>query len=99
MQCLFPERWTWGLRSGWSGGGDDFGGEAREVAPVGRVFGGEDEGDEGGAGLDDFEVELAGEVVAEGGGAHLGDGETSGGDDEGLGDDWAGGRFDVEAWR
>ena len=65
-------------------GGDDFGGEAGEVAPGGGVFGREDEGDEGGAGFDDVEAELAGDVVAEAGGAHLGDGEAAGGDDEGC---------------
>ncbi len=45
-------------------------------------MGSEDERDEAGAGLDDFQAELAGEVVAEGGGAHFGDGEAAGGDDK-----------------
>ncbi len=66
------------------------------VAPVGLVCGAEDEGDEGGAGFDDGVVELAGEVVAEGGCAEFGDGEAAGGDDEGLGEDGAGGGFDLE---
>ena len=44
----------------------------------------EDQRDEARAGLGDGMIELAGQVVAEGCGAHLGDGEAAGGDDEGL---------------
>ena len=64
--------------------GDDFGGDAGEVAPVGLVLRVEDERDEAGAGGDDGDGRTAGEVVAEGGRAHLGDGEAAGGDDEGV---------------
>jgi hypothetical protein len=45
------------------------------------VFGGEDEGNERGTGLDDGVVELASDVIAESGGAHFWDGEAAGGDD------------------
>ena len=75
---------------------DDFGGDAGEVAPVGLVLRVEDEGNEAGAGFDDGVTELAGEVVAEGGCAHLGDGEAAGGDDEGVRADWALAGFDEE---
>lgn len=44
----------------------------------------EDQRDEARASFDDGVVELAGELIAERGGAHLGDGEAAGGDDEGL---------------
>jgi len=46
------------------------------------IGGDKNEGDERWAWFDDFEVELAGEVVTEAGGAHFRDGEASGGDDE-----------------
>jgi len=45
-------------------GGDDFGGEAGEVTIVGLIFCGEDEWDQRGLWLDDFQIELAGEIVA-----------------------------------
>src|SRR5208282_2393609 len=38
-----------------------------------------------GTGRDDFEAELAGEVIAQTGGAHFGDGESAGGDYQGGG--------------
>ena len=60
-------------------------GDAAQVAPSCGVFGVEDEWDEGGAAGDDVEAELFGERVAEGGGAHLRDGEAAGGDDYGVG--------------
>jgi hypothetical protein len=62
--------------------GDDFGGDAGEVAvafAIGRV---KDEGDQSGAGLHDVQTELAGEIVAEAGGAHFGDGDSTCGDDK-----------------
>ncbi len=86
-----------GWAAGGAGSGDDLGGEAGEVAPGDAVGLGEDQGDEGGAGLKDGDVELAGEVVAEAGGAELGDGEAAGGDDEGLAAEVAGGGFEMEA--
>ncbi len=58
--------------------------------------GGEDKRDKRGARFDDFEAELAGEVVAEAGGAHFGDGEASGGDDECGGTEFAVVGEDVE---
>jgi hypothetical protein len=42
-----------------------------------------DERHESGTGCDNVQAELAGEVVAETGGAHFGDGDSAGGDDEG----------------
>ena len=60
-----------------AGLGDHFGGDAGEVAVALAVRGSEDKRDEAGAGGDDFQAELAGEVVAEGGCAHFGDGETT----------------------
>ena len=59
----------------------------------------EDERDERGAGGDDVEAELVGDLVAEGGGAHLGDGEAAGGDDDGVGVEGAGGGLDAEVRR
>jgi hypothetical protein len=79
------------------GGDDDFGGDAGEVAPAGDVFRGEGEGNERGARLDDGDAELAGEVVAEVGRAHLRDREAAGGDDQRVRMQSAGGRFDLEA--
>ena len=55
----------------------------------------EHKGNERGAWLDDLQAELASDVIAETGGAHLWDGEATRGDDEGLGDDRAGGGFDA----
>jgi hypothetical protein len=62
-------------------GGDDFSGDSGEVGERVLVRAAEGEGDEGGAGFADRDVELAGDVVAEAGGAHFGDGESAGGDD------------------
>jgi hypothetical protein len=42
-----------------------------------------DKRDQGGAGLDNVQAELAGEIIAEAGGTHFGDGDSTGGDDEG----------------
>ena len=47
-------------------------------------------GTRAGRGANNFQAELAGEVVAESGGAHLGDGEAAGGDDESGGAKFAG---------
>ena len=88
-----------GLRfvvGGRCGGGDGFGGEAAEVAPAGFVLGREDERDERGASGNDVEAEMAGDLVAEAGGAHFGDGEAAGGDDGGGGVEGAGGGVDAE---
>src|ERR1700739_4047641 len=63
-------------------GGDDFGGDASEVGVAFAVGGMEDERDECGTSGDDVQTELAGEIVAECGGAHFGDGDSAGGDDE-----------------
>ena len=62
--------------------GDDFGGDAGEVGVALAVGGMEDERDESGAGWDNLQAELAGEIVAEAGCAHFGDGDAAGGDDE-----------------
>jgi hypothetical protein len=92
--CGFPRSFLASLLRG--GGRDDFGGDAGEVAPVGLILRAEEEGDEAGAGFDDGVVELAGEVVAEGGCAHFWDGEASGGDDDGRGGDGALSGFDAK---
>ena len=57
-------------------------GNTGEVAVVVAVLWTEREWDEGGSGCDDFQTELAGEIIAESGGAHLGDGEATGGYDQ-----------------
>jgi len=62
--------------------GDDLGGDASEVGVALAVGGMEEERDESGTGWDNVQAELAGEVVAEAGGAHFGDGDSAGGDDE-----------------
>ena len=62
--------------------GDDFGGEAGEVAIAFAVGGVEKKRDKSRAGWDDVQTELAGEIVAETGGAHFGDGDSAGSDDE-----------------
>ncbi len=64
-------------------GGDHFGGDSGEVAVVLAVFGGEGQGNQRGTALAQLEPKLLCQFVAEGGGAHLGDREASGGDDEG----------------
>lgn len=71
------------------GGDDDIGGEAGEIAPALLILLREDEGNEGGAALDDVDAELPGDVVAEAGRAHLGDREATGGEDERLGAPYA----------
>jgi hypothetical protein len=77
-----------------AGGGDDFGGKAGEIAIVCMIFCCEDQRDETGLWLNDFQIELPGEIIAEGSGAEFGNGESTGGDDEsgsvefgGFGDD------------
>jgi len=55
------------------GRGDDFGGDAGKFGVAVVVGAIEDERNEGGARGDDFVAELAGQVVAEGSGAHFGD--------------------------
>jgi len=62
--------------------GDDFGGDTSEIGVAFAVGGMEDERDEGGTGWNNVQAELTGEVVAETGGAHFGDGDSAGGDDE-----------------
>jgi hypothetical protein len=63
-------------------GGDDLNGDAGEFCVAVVIGAIEDERNEGGVSGNDVVAELAGEVVAEGSGAHLGDGEAAGGDDE-----------------
>ena len=62
--------------------GGDFGGDTGEIGITFAVCGVEDERHEGGARRNNFQAELLREVVAESGGAHFGDGEAAGGDDE-----------------
>jgi hypothetical protein len=62
--------------------GDNFGGDSGELGIALMIGSMEDERDERGTRGNNFVAELAGEVVAERGGAHFGDGETAGGDDE-----------------
>ena len=88
--------WRPDLAVAGGGLGDDFGGEAGEVAPVVAVGGCEDEGDEAGAGFDEGVAEAGGDLVTDAGGAHLGDGEAAGGDDDGLRGEGACGGFDRE---
>ncbi len=84
-------------RGGRGGGGcDGFGGDAGEIAPASVIFGIQGEGSERGTRFDEGEVELASEVVAEGGCAHLRDGEAACGDDEGLTEVEAAVGFDSE---
>ncbi len=65
--------------------GDHFGGDAGDFAPESEVGWWKGEGNEGGSGGDDGDLEVPGDLVADAGGADLGDGEAAGGDDEGLG--------------
>ena len=78
-------------------GGDDFGRETREIAPLVAVVGAEDEWYEAGSAVDDAQTKLLGKLVAEAGSTHLRDGETSSGDDDGGCLDEASGGFDMEA--
>ena len=64
------------------GRGDDFGGDTRERGIALLISAMEEERDEGWASGNDVVAELAGEVIAERGGAHLRDGEAAGGDDK-----------------
>jgi len=68
---------------GVAGGGDDLGGDTGEVGVALAVGGMEDERNECRAGRHEVQTELAGEVVAEAGGAHFWYGDSAGGDDEG----------------
>ena len=63
-------------------GNDDVGGNSCQFAAALAIGGMKDERNERGARRDNFQAELAGEVVAERGGAHLGDGQASRGDDQ-----------------
>ena len=63
-------------------GNDDWRGNAGQVAVLRLLFFCEDERNERGARLDDFQAELTGEVVAHGSCANLGDGEPAGGNDK-----------------
>jgi len=63
-------------------GGDDVSGNSSEFGIAMLVGAMENEGNERGASGNDFMSELAGEVVAEGSSAHLGDGEATGGHDK-----------------
>lgn len=65
-----------------SGGSNNLRGNAREFGITPMIGTVENQRNEGGARGDDFVAELAGEVVAEGSGAHLGDGEASCGNNE-----------------
>jgi hypothetical protein len=65
-----------------AGAGDDFGGDSGELGIALIIGSMEDERDERGTRGNNFVTELAGEVVAERGGAHFGDGETASGDDK-----------------
>ena len=70
---------------------------AGEVAPGRLVLRAEDERDQGGPRFNEREAELPGQVVAERGCTHLGDGKSARGDDERGGGEAAGGGFDAEA--
>ena len=63
-------------------GSDDFGGDTGKLGVVALIGAIENERNQSGARRNDFQAELASEVVAKGGGAHFGDGEATGGDDE-----------------
>ena len=63
-------------------GGDDVSGHTGEFCVATAVGTTEDERNKGGARGNDFVAELACEVVAEGGGAHFGNGQATRGDDE-----------------
>lgn len=65
-----------------SGGGDDFGGDSRQLGIVMMIGVVENERDKSGARGNNPVTELASEVVAERGGAHFGDGEAASSDDE-----------------
>jgi len=64
------------------GGGDHVGGDAGESGIAVMIGALENEGDECRSSGNEFMAELAGEIVAEGGGAHFGDGESASGNDE-----------------
>ena len=62
-----------------------------------RSSGAKIRGTRAGRGVDESVAEAAGDVVAEAGGAHLGDGEAAGGDDDGVGGGGCRWRFRREA--
>lgn len=64
------------------GGGDDLGGDSRQLGIAMMIGTIEHERNESGACGNDFVLELASKVVAERSGAHFGDGEAAGGDDK-----------------
>src|SRR5208337_4580492 len=78
------------------GFGDYFRGNAGEGGVALAIGRSEDERDEAGAGRDDFQAELAGEVVAKGGRAQFGDGESAGSYHERCGDVFGGVAEDYE---
>ncbi len=64
------------------GGGDHFGGDTGKLGVTPVIGAIENEGNESGARGNEWMAKLAGQLVAEGGGAHFRDGETSCGDDQ-----------------
>ena len=62
--------------------GYDLGGDTGEIGITLAVCGVEDERHEGGARRNNFQAELLRQVITKPGGAHFGDGEAAGGDDE-----------------
>ena len=79
-----------------SGGGDDLGGDSDQLGIAMMIGAIENERDESGARRNDFVAELASEVIAEGRGAHFGDGEAAGGDDQDGGAKFGGLRAEDE---
>ena len=65
------------LEGHFADGYDDLCGNTGEIAVVVAVFWMESERDESGPWCDDFQTELAGEIVPESGGAHFGDGQAT----------------------
>ncbi len=82
-------------KAGLSGTRDHRGGHARNLAKQHFVTA-QRQRDEGGARLDHFEPELAGQIVGETGRAHLGNRRAAGGDHEGVGAIGCAGRGDFE---
>jgi hypothetical protein len=65
-----------------AGGSDGFGGDTGELGVAKLIGAVEDEGNETRASGNDLVSKLTGKVVAKGSGAHFGDGEAAGGNDE-----------------
>ena len=70
--------------------GDDFRGDACQVAVPAAIFAGKDEGHKRGLGFHDFQSELARQFVAERRCAHFGDRKATRGNDERRGLKFAG---------